>query len=227
MARIVVGLFETPTQAHNAVDELFRNRFEREEISVLAHPREEAESGPGDEAGASRRRDVPGGSGPATGMGVGAALGGLGGLLVGLGMLAIPGIGPLAAAGPLATALAGAGLGAVGGALVGALVQLGIPEDEAQHYAEGVRRGGTVVAVRTEDEAADRAAEILESHGAVDLAERVARWREEGWERFDPAGAPYGREQLRREAERPGATAPRRPGVRCVRIYVVQTRRAA
>ncbi|HXH84675.1 MAG TPA: hypothetical protein VNN07_17345 [Candidatus Tectomicrobia bacterium] len=202
MATIVVGMFETPTQAHDAVEELFRHGHRPEDVSVIAQQGREPATGepsresPGEagrwDTGNQRGWDIPGGSGPAMGMGAGAALGGLGGLLVGLGALAIPGIGPVVAAGPIATALAGAGLGAVGGALVGALVQLGIPQEDAQRYAEGVRRGRVLVAVRAEDAEADRVADVLDSHGALDVDER-------------PAAV----------------------GVRRVRIYVVEHRRIA
>ena len=96
--------------------------------------------------------------------------------------LAIPGIGPIIAAGPIAAALAGAGIGAATGGLIGGLTDLGIPDEEAHTYAEGVRRGGTLVTAtaHTEMQAA-RAVDILHRHGAVDIEERAASWRQDGW----------------------------------------------
>ena len=90
-------------------------------------------------------------SGAGTGAGIGAVLGGAAGLLAGIGALAIPGVGPVVAAGALAATLAGAGVGAAVGGLVGALVEAGIPREHADIYAEAVRRGGTLVTVRTDD----------------------------------------------------------------------------
>jgi hypothetical protein len=128
----------------------------------------------------------------------GAALGGLGGLLVGLGALTIPGIGPVIAAGPLATAiagLAGAGAGALAGGaaggLLGALMDMGLPEEQASYYAEGVRRGGTLVAVRASDERHDQLHATLARFDPVDLEERATTWRQEGWTRHDPNAGPY------------------------------------
>lgn len=136
--------------------------------------------------------------GAGVGAGVGAVIGGLGGLLVGLGALAIPGIGPVVAAGPLAaalTGLAGAGAGAVAGGvtggLLGALVDMGVPEENAHYYAEGVRRGGTLVTLRVSDDRTNEAVEILNRHDPVDINDRINIWRNEGWSGFDPAVGPY------------------------------------
>jgi hypothetical protein len=102
------------------------------------------------------------------------------------------------AAGPLATVLAGlagAGAGAVAGGILGALVDLGIPEETAGYYAEGVRRGGTLVSVRVDDQYTDKALNILNRHNPVDLNERTTQWRSEGWTgyRDDVADTtPYG-----------------------------------
>ncbi|MDQ4075563.1 MAG: hypothetical protein M3220_04865, partial [Chloroflexota bacterium] len=125
------------------------------------------------------------------GAGIGAILGGLAGLLVGLASLTIPGIGPIVAAGPLAAALAGAGIGAVAGGAVGALIDMGVSEEDAEYYAEALRRGDVIVAVRTEDERADLAVDVLRQHAPIDLEARVEEWREEGWEGFDHEGEPY------------------------------------
>ena len=130
-------------------------------------------------------------SGAAAGAGIGAVLGGLAGLLVGLGALAIPGIGPIVAAGPLATTLAGAGLGAATGGLVGALADAGIPEREAGAYAEGVRRGGTLVTVRADEDRVDRATDILNRFTPVDINQRAGEWQSSGWSGHDATAGPY------------------------------------
>src|SRR5919202_1828186 len=189
MAKSVVGLFDTSQDAQGAVQELRNAGFSADDISVVANNARgdyDVRDGGGSEA-------AEGAGAGATG---GAVLGGLAGLLVGLGALAIPGVGPVVAAGTLATTLgttaAGAGLGAAAGGLVGALVGAGIPENDANVYAEGVRRGGALVTVQAaNDDDADRAADIMDSHNVVDIDERQASYREGGWNRFDENAGPY------------------------------------
>jgi hypothetical protein len=121
------------------------------------------------------------------GAAIGGAIGGGAGLLAGLGMLAIPGLGPVVAAGWLASTLAGLAAGATTGGLIGALVDTGLSEDEAHAYAEGIRRGGTMVSVRVDDALAQRALDILDDEGTVNMDQRTTQWRKEGWGgRFDP-----------------------------------------
>jgi uncharacterized protein (TIGR02271 family) len=181
MAKTVIGLFDRMDEARQVVQALIDHGFESDDISLVSRQEGEYVTERGDERT----------SGVAVGAGAGAALGGIGGLLVGLGALAIPGIGPVIAAGPLVTALAGAGLGATAGGIIGALTDLGVPEEEAHYYAEGVRRGGVLVAVDTDDQRADRAAEIMERAGAIDVDERATHWRQSGWSRFDADAGPY------------------------------------
>ena len=128
--------------------------------------------------------------------GIGAVIGGLGGLLVGLGALAILGIGPVLAAGPIVTTLVGAGVGAAAGGLIGALVNAGVPEDQAQIYAEGVLRGGTLVTLSTSAENADRAVDILNKHNPVDIDRKASQWRSDNWTGFDENTEPYTRERI-------------------------------
>jgi hypothetical protein len=128
--------------------------------------------------------------GAAPGAAVGAAVGGGAGLLAGLGMLAIPGIGPVVAAGWLVATLTGAavggGAGAAAGSLVSALTHHGVADESAQLYAEGVRRGGVLVSVEVDDNCAEEAAQILEGSSAVDINARAAAYRSSGWEGFPP-----------------------------------------
>jgi hypothetical protein len=200
MTRTVVALYDDFNDANAAIRDLVDNGFSRDEISLMASDPENEYSRyigetPEEEASGAAQ-------GAGVGAGVGAVVGGLGGLLVGLGALTIPGIGPIIAAGPLAAALsglAGAGAGAVAGGvtggLIGGLVDLGIPEDTAQYYAEGVRRGGHLVTVRTADHMSDRAVDLLNRHNPVDINERSATWREAGWQGFNEQGEPYARRE--------------------------------
>ena len=138
--------------------------------------------------------------GAATGAGIGGAVGGLAGLLAGLGMLAIPGLGPVVAAGWLVSTAALAITGGAAGGLIGSLTQHGVSEDEANAYAEGVRRGGTLVTARVEDRDAARVEAIMDRN-AVNMRDRVAMWQRNGWTRFDPNEPTYTADQIRRERE--------------------------
>jgi hypothetical protein len=194
MAKTVVGLFDNFTDAQNVVQELVNAGFERSEISLLANDQRGEYSRAVGDTGESAA-----GEGAAAGAIGGGVLGGVLGLLVGVGALAIPGIGPVLAAGPLAAALGtagastlvGAGIGAAAGGIIGALVGAGIPEEDANFYAEGVRRGGTLVLVRSSDDMANRAYDVMQRYGAVDVDKRGAEWRSSGWNRFDDTAAPY------------------------------------
>jgi hypothetical protein len=172
MQSIVLGVFPNVARAEAAFRALRPAGVDRDDVSVVT--RQDLASS--DLVDAERRE--PGGSSAGVGMATGAALGGAGGLLAGLGLLAVPGVGPVLAAGPIAAALAGAGLGAVGGALIGALVDLGVPEDQAPQLAEAVGRGGVLLATRVDGESIDRVVDVMEEHGALDVAEDVSGARE-------------------------------------------------
>jgi len=124
-------------------------------------------------------------TGAATGAVTGGVLGGAAGVAVSLMGLAIPGIGPIIAAGPIVAGLTGAGVGAVAGGLIGGLTSLGVSEEHAEYYAESVRRGGALVTIRCDESRAERAAQIMQDHGAVDIERRVERWRDTGWTGYD------------------------------------------
>jgi hypothetical protein len=141
-------------------------------------------------------------TGAATGATAGAVAGGTAGLLAALGVIAIPGIGPLVAAGVLATTLVGAaGGGAVGG-LLGALTDYGVSEEEAHVYLEGVRRGSSLVTVRTDDDKAGRAEAILDSCQPVNTRHRRDTYTKSGWSQYDPASKGYTADEIRQERER-------------------------
>ncbi len=190
----VVGLFDNASDAQGALQDLKNAGFSGTDISFVAN-NSRNEYGDVDTTGRSDTgTEAEEGAGfGATG---GAVLGGLTGLLVGLGALAIPGIGPVVAAGTLATALGstavGAGIGAAAGGLVGALVGAGVPEEHANLYAEGVRRGGALITVQAgSDEEADRAADIMDRHDVVDIDRRGEEYRAGGFSRFDENTEPY------------------------------------
>ncbi|MGO4670229.1 hypothetical protein [Bosea sp. 2RAB26] len=130
------------------------------------------------------------------GAGVGGLIGGAAGLLAGLGLIAIPGIGPVVAAGWLAATAAGAATGAVAGGLVGALTGSGVDENDAHYFAETVRRGGSVVAVRATDEQAPTVVAIMDGATPINTIDRRAAYEREGWTEFDPEAPPYVRPSI-------------------------------
>jgi uncharacterized membrane protein len=162
MATSVIGFFDTFTEAQAVVQELVNQGFLREHISLVAQ-----DTGGEYALARASAAEAKQARGALTGAGTGAALGGVAGLLVGLGTLAIPGIGPVVAAGPLAAALGGAGIGTAAGGLLGALTGVGVPEEEVRHYAESLRRGHVLVTVQAEDHRADQAAEVMRQHGII------------------------------------------------------------
>lgn len=168
MSKIVVGLFDDIQDARMVVQDLKDAGFRTEDISLIASDTQ------------GRYSDYlkdEGGEDISEGAGIGAVIGGLGGLLVGLGALAIPGVGPVLAAGPIISALAGAGIGAAAGGLLGALVDAGIPDEQAGYFAEGVKRGGTLVTLQASDQMANRAVDIMNRHNPVDVNKRASEWR--------------------------------------------------
>jgi hypothetical protein len=137
----------------------------------------------------------------ATGAGasIGTVLGGGAGLLAGFGMLAIPGIGPVVAAGWLVSTAAGAAAGAAAGGLLGALTGAGVNEERAHLYAEAVRRGGALVTARVVGRQAATVEKIMRRDGWVDADERAKLYREEGWTVFDERAEPFTAEEIARE----------------------------
>ena len=178
--RTVTGLFDTYAHATSAVHALRDAGIKSTDISFIANSPADIE-----------HVDAVG-DGATTGAELGAVLGGAGGLLAGLGILAIPGLGPVLAGGWLfATAMgavAGAGLGAATGGLVGALTHAGVPESDAHVYAEGVRRGGALVTARVDDAHVEMAETILRDANGIDISERRQRYEDEGWPGFDDTG---------------------------------------
>lgn len=138
--------------------------------------------------------------GAATGGGVGAIIGGAAGAAAGLGMIAIPGIGPVVAAGWLAALAAGAVGGGVAGGLIGALVESGTSRENAELYAEALRRGGAIVTAKVSDDDEKQFAAIMD-HRCYDVSDRATAWRDEGWTGYDPEAPVFTADEVRRERE--------------------------
>jgi hypothetical protein len=205
MTVTISHLYDDYATASRAVRELEAAGVPHSEISVVASNADSWYSGDattGRPAKGRIDRDHDGtddrAEGAAAGAGIGATLGGAAGLLAGLGLLAIPGLGPVVAAGWLASTAAVAAAGGATGGIIGALSQAGIGDDDAHVYAEGVRRGGTLVTARVPDTDRSRLEAIL-NRSAVNIRERGAAYRKAGWKGFDPSAAPYTVEQVRKE----------------------------
>lgn len=194
--KTVTGLFDSYDDAEAAVSNLEAAGIPSTDISIVSNN--------GD--GRYQTDDNNAAEGAGTGAGIGAGIGGAGGLLTGLGLLAIPGVGPVVAAGWLAATAAGAVAGAVvGGAtggLIGALTESGVSESDAHVYAEGVRRGGTLVTARVDETRQAEAEAVLKGSNWVDPALRRRNYEEGGWKSFDPALDPYSADQIAEERRR-------------------------
>lgn len=203
---VVAALFDTAPRAFSALEDLVGNGYDRQHINVIANDVAGEYSLYFDDDGhyiATEHDNTTAGEGAATGGGIGALLGGAGGVLAGLGLIAIPGIGPALAAGPIVAGLVGAGAGAVAGGLVGSLVNSGMPKENADKYAEGVRRGGTLLLLRTEPgDLTQEAHRILNAHQPVDIDERAHGWEDTGWRDFRNDAAPLTQREIMRERER-------------------------
>ena len=165
MAKTVVGVFNDVTAAINSLADLVAEGIPGTDISVVT---------PDPETEFARYLNAPGERPVVADAGIGAVVGGLSGLLVGLGALTIPGVGPVMAAGPLFTALVGAMVGAEAGGLMGALNGFGVAEYEAKSHAEKVGEGKTLVVVKVEDSKGDRVQALLQRHRAVTVEQRAA-----------------------------------------------------
>ena len=158
------GIYPNRAAAELAVDQLVAAGFSQSDVSVLMSDNQGSK-----DFAAEKNTKAP--EGTAAGVGIGGTVGGTLGLLAGIGALAIPGVGPLIAAGPIMGALAGLGVGGAVGGMVGALVGLGIPEYEAKRYEGRVKDGGILLSVHCDSsEEVSRAKEILKSTGADDIA---------------------------------------------------------
>jgi len=173
MARMITRTYEDYETARGVVNALEAAGVASADISLVGRHKDVDDSNAGE------------------GAGIGATLGGAAGLLAGLGLMAIPGIGPVVAAGWIATTLAGAAAGGVAGGVVGALTSAGEDQESAHYYAESVRRGASLVSVRATEEQAPAVEAIMDGATPIDRTSRLAEYRQAGWSRFDDTAAPY------------------------------------
>jgi hypothetical protein len=160
----VFGIYHNRADVENAVDTLRREEFRNTDISVLFPENEGTKD-------FAHEKNTKAPEGTATGATTGAIVGGGLGWLVGIGALAIPGLGPFVAAGPIMAALAGVGAGGAIGGIAGALIGMGIPEYEAKRYEGRVKEGGILLSVHCDDSKwTKRAKQILEHTGADDVS---------------------------------------------------------
>src|SRR6202521_56560 len=160
----VFGIYKTSAQAEHAVDHIAAAGFSHNDISVLLPDTRSSK-----EFAHEKNTKAP--EGTATGVTTGGVVGGALGLLAGIGALAIPGLGPFIAAGPIMASLAGVGVGGAVGGLIGALVGMGIPEYEAKRYEGRVKDGGVLLSVHCDtSDAISRAKDLLKQTGAEDIS---------------------------------------------------------
>jgi hypothetical protein len=172
----VTGLFESHALADAALAALAEAGYEQQVIGVLARDEVLREVG-------AARESVGG-----------AVLGGLAGLVAGISAVALPGVGMVVSVGTLATVLGttalGAGAGAAAGGIIGSLLDLGIPDQEAELLAEGVKRSGVLVLVTVAEDRVSEVDQMLKQAGALDTTTLGRQWRAAGWEGFDPTMDP-------------------------------------
>lgn len=183
MRTYITGLFHTYADATAAYRALSEEDLDTDAISVFVTDPDgsiqDATEEPAEE-GAERAQAA------LDGALTGGVIGGFTGTVLGLGFIALPGIGQMAASGALATGLLGAGVGSAGGSLVNTLIQAGLAEHDAETYAEAVRRGSILVVVQAPSVLTPRIHEIMNDHNAVQIENRVAKWQAQGWKTYDP-----------------------------------------
>lgn len=197
--KTIIGLFDDHAEALAVIRELRERRIPPHDISLVAN---NTDGWYADDSKPEAAAEA--------GAGVGAVVGALGGLLAGLGMITLPGVGPVVSAGWLLSTLAGSAtgviLGGAAGSLVGALMEHGVDSRDAQVYAESVRRGGSLVIVLAEEKFVSAAESIMLKH-RVDIAARRDEFNAEGWTRFDDSAeaASYASPPERRDPFRPNS----------------------
>lgn len=200
MSKTITRFYNSHAEARAAVRQLEAAGVKHGDISILVS---NADNAYDEKTKTFPDRDLDGkddrAEGAAAAGGVGAAVGGTAGLLTGLGLMAIPGVGPVVAAGWLVATLTGAAAGGATGGLIGALTQqANISDEEANVYAEGLRRGGALVSAKVADADAARV-ESLMSQSAIQAADRAAAYRKSGWTTYTPTAKPFTRDEVIRE----------------------------
>lgn len=164
MKKSVIGIVETQIQTERIVDELQQRGVASGDISVLFPDKRGTKD-------FAHEHNTKAPEGAIAGVGAGGVVGGTLGLLAGIGALAIPGVGPLIAAGPLMATLSGAAAGAAVGGIAGALIGMGVPEFEAKSYEGKIKNGNILIAVHTDNSDTEkRVKQVYEANGAHDVA---------------------------------------------------------
>jgi hypothetical protein len=179
--RTIARLYDNYDDAAHAVSDLESAGIPHDDISLMANNAE-------GRVVPLEQRESEAVEGAEVGAGLGALAGGGAGVLAGLGLLAIPGVGPVVAAGWLVALAVGAVGGAAAGGLLGGLVGAGINKEHAEVYAEGVRRGGTLVTVRNVRDVTVPQIDVILDRNAVDPVSRRAEYTAQGWSAYDPDG---------------------------------------
>ena len=177
----ITKVYDDYENARSAVRDLESGGISSDRISLLANKTVSA-----------AHDDIAKASEAGTGAGLGAVVGGAAGLLAGLGIMAIPGVGPVVAAGWLASTALGAAVGGATGGILGALIDSGVPEDHAHVYSEAVRRGSTLLSVKAEDSQLSTVNSILGRYKPIDPIVRRSEYQKTGWNEFDPSDESYG-----------------------------------
>jgi hypothetical protein len=176
----ITKMYNHYDQAKQAVHDLEAAGIHSASISIVAN-----------QTNTNADATIEEGSEAGLGAGLGAVAGGTAGLLTGLGIMAIPGVGPVVAAGWLASLAAGVLAGGATGGIVGSLIGAGVPDEHAHVYSEGLRRGGTLLSVKVEESRVDQVHAILDKNQPVDPVKLGGEYRTAGWNNFDPEGERY------------------------------------
>jgi hypothetical protein len=183
----VFGICKSRYEVDSVVNDLLNGGFNNNDISVLLPSKEETKN-------FAHEKATKAPEGAASGAAGGAVVGGTLGWLAGIGLLAIPGVGPFVAAGPIVASIAGLGLGGAIGGLTGALVGMGIPEYEAKRYEDIVKNGGILLSVHVDDDAwTDRAKKILEQWNVQDVSVVSEKSSSPDFKKSNPNDLPYKR----------------------------------
>lgn len=184
MAQMILALYDDLTVARQAAQALVEAGLERNQLSLATSDPDETYAAQLEAEAFDEAETVRGGA--ADGAVAGGAVGGLAGLFLGLAAFSIPGVGPLLFAGPLWTAALGAGAGSAAGSVAGALVEAGVPENEAAYYEEGIRQGHTLLGVNvTGEQEMDKTQSVLTKFGPLEIGAEAEAWQEAGWEAPD------------------------------------------
>ncbi len=204
MTKTLTRVYSDYSTAQNVVENLKNAGLGDSHIGIVASNADGWHKPGGGDVDPSHDKDRDGkddrSEGAVTGGGLGAIAGGAVGVATGLGMMAIPGVGPVVAMGWLASLAAGAVAGGATGGIVGALVESGTSKENAELYAEALRRGGAIVTAKVSDDDVARYGAIMDT-AAIDVRARANAYRESGWRGYDPNAPAYDANLVRKERE--------------------------